>query len=83
MAKNLTTEWTTERNMIDISLSGDYCRFSDLCYDDITKIVYIKACINAYVQNHRVRASYSYCNYIGPNGRFCKYDEETGTIYEL
>lgn len=46
--------------------------------DDVTKIVYIKS----YIFNSMVQ-DYSYCNYIGPTGRFCKYDEVTSTIYEI
>lgn len=75
MIKNLTTEWTTERNMVDLYTKS---KSSDLCYDSITKIVYIKS----YIFNSTI-PDYSYCNYIGPNGRFCKYDEVTSTIYEI
>lgn len=75
MINNLTTAWTTERNMIDLYTNSNK---SDLCYDDVTKIVYIKS----YIFNSMVQ-DYSYCNYIGPTGRFCKYDEVTSTIYEI
>lgn len=76
MIKNLTTEWTTERNMVDLYVGS---KLSDLCYDDITKVVYIKS----HIYTGRATGNYSYCNYIGPTGRFCKYDEVTSTIYEI
>lgn len=76
MINNLTTAWTTERNMVNLYTNS---KKSDLCYDSITKIVYIKS----YIFTGRVPESYSYCNYIGPTGRFCKYDEVTSTIYEI
>lgn len=76
MIKNLTTEWTTEMNMVDLYTKSNK---SDLCYDSITKIVYIKS----YIYVGSVHGSYTYCNYIGPTGRFCKYDEVTSTIYEI
>lgn len=75
MINNLTTEWTTERNMVDLYTNSNR---SDLCYDSVTKIVYIKS----YIFTDDI-PDCSYCNYIGPTGRFCKYDEVTSTIYEI
>lgn len=78
MDKKLTTDWTIKKNMEDIY--GMKYPYTDLCYDNITKIVYIQA----YIHNSSVGVeSASFCNYIGPNGKFCKYDVETNTIYEI
>lgn len=76
MTKDLTTAWTTENSMVDLYTRS---KPSDLCYDRTTKIVYIKS----YIYAGSVHGSHSYCNYIGPSGRFCKYDEVTSTIYEI
>ena len=76
MINNLTTAWTTKSNMVDLYTNSNK---SDLCYDSITKIVYIKS----YIFTSCHVPDYSYCNYIGPTGRFCKYDEVTSTIYEI